>query len=136
MVPSYPGTAGYPPPPPPGYLVYPGAPAYPAYPGTAHAVDISPPTRGPPPPQLVRHTLHRRTWAWVVVVTAIVAALVGGLVGAMVGANTQQTIVQKYFPNRSVLVQATGHPGGSGQGGAGRRLHRQPVRRRWELRRG
>ena len=104
MVPSYPGTAGYPPPPPPGYLVHPGAPAYPAYPGTPAGGYLSS-YPGPPPPQLVRHTLHRRTWAWVVVVTAIVAALFGGLVGAIVGANTQQTIVQKYFPNKSVLVR-------------------------------
>ena len=76
MVPSYPGTAGYPPPPPPGYLVYPGAPAYPAYPGTPAGGYLSS-YPGPPPPQLVRHTLHRRTWAWVVVVTAIVAACSG-----------------------------------------------------------
>ncbi len=42
---------------------------------------------------------------WVVVVTAIVAALLGGLVGAVVGANTQQTVIEKYFPNRSVLAR-------------------------------
>ena len=37
-------------------------------------------------------------------VTAVVAALVGGLVGAVVGAGSQQTIVQSFFPNRSVLA--------------------------------
>ena len=40
---------------------------------------------------------------WVVVIAAAVAALLGGLVGAIVGANTQQTVIQKYFPNKSVL---------------------------------
>ena len=51
----------------------------------------------------MRHTLHRRTWLWVVVVTAILAASLGGLIGAIVGANTQQTIILKYFPNKSAL---------------------------------
>jgi S1-C subfamily serine protease len=52
----------------------------------------------------VRHTLARRTWLWVVILTAVVAATVGGLVGAVVGAGSQQTIVQSFFPNRSALV--------------------------------
>ena len=82
--PSYPGGFG-PPIPPPSY-------SYPyAYPSL-------------PAPRLVRHTLTRRTWLWVVVLTAVVAALVGGLVGAVVGAGSQQTIVQSFFPNRSALV--------------------------------
>ena len=82
--PSYPGGFG-PPVPPPSY-------SYPyAYPSL-------------PAPRLVRHTLTRRTWLWVVVLTAVVAALVGGLVGAVVGAGSQQTIVQSFFPNRSALV--------------------------------
>ena len=53
---------------------------------------------------MVRHTLTRRSWVWVVVITAAVAALVGGLVGAVVGASSQQTIVKSFFPNGSSLV--------------------------------
>jgi len=52
----------------------------------------------------VRHTLTRRTWLWVVVLTAVLAATVGALVGAVVGAGSQQTIVRSFFPNRSALV--------------------------------
>jgi S1-C subfamily serine protease len=55
-------------------------------------------------PRLVRHTLARRTWLWVVVVTAVLAATVGALVGAVVGVGSQQTIVRSFFPNRSALV--------------------------------
>jgi S1-C subfamily serine protease len=58
-----------------------------------------------PGPQVVRHTLQRRTWLWVVVVTAVVAGVVGGLVGAVVGVGRQQTMVEKFFPNKSVLVR-------------------------------
>ncbi len=105
-----------PPPPPPGYggftgyptytgyPVYPGYGAYSGYGGYGQG-GYPPAAPVPAPPRLVRHTLHRRTWAWVVVVTAIVAGSLGGLLGAIVGANTQQTIVQKYFPNKSVLVK-------------------------------
>ena len=42
---------------------------------------------------------------WVVAVTAVLAALVGGLVGAVVGSNSQQTMVEQFFPNRSALVK-------------------------------
>ena len=78
-------------------------PAGPVYPGIGYP--YSPPRPGPPAPVLVRQTLQRRTWVWVVVITAAVAALLGGLVGAIVGANTQQTVIQKYFPNKSVLAK-------------------------------
>ncbi|HEY7915937.1 MAG TPA: trypsin-like peptidase domain-containing protein [Acidimicrobiales bacterium] len=54
---------------------------------------------------MVRHTLRRRTWMWVVVVTAVLAALVGGLVGGLVGAGRQQTVVEKFFPNQSELAR-------------------------------
>ena len=54
---------------------------------------------------MVRHTLERRTWLWVVVLTAVVAALVGGVVGAVVGVGSQQTIVRSFSPNGSVLVR-------------------------------
>ena len=57
-----------------------------------------------PAPRVVRHTLTRRNWVWVVVLTAVMAALVGGLVGAVVGAGSQQTIVKSFFPNGSVLA--------------------------------
>jgi S1-C subfamily serine protease len=55
-------------------------------------------------PRVVRHTLTRRAWTWVVLVTAVLAAVVGGLVGAVVGAGSQKTIVESFFPNQSVLV--------------------------------
>ena len=57
------------------------------------------------PVPVVRHTLQRRTWVWVVVLTAAVAALIGSLVGAEVGSNTQQTIVKQFFPNSSALTK-------------------------------
>lgn len=93
---------------PPAYPSYGGYPAYPPYHG-----GYGPPAGPPaypyalpplPAPRVVRHTLTRRTWVWVVALTALVSALVGGLVGAVVGAGSQQTIVQSFFPNRSVLV--------------------------------
>jgi S1-C subfamily serine protease len=58
-----------------------------------------------PAARVLRHTLRRRTWMWVVVITAVVAALVGGLVGAVVGSGSQQTIVKSFFPNQSSLAQ-------------------------------
>jgi len=102
-VPAYPAQSAYPP-----YGGYPVYPAYPSYPG-----GYGPPPVPPvypyayqplPAPRVVRHTLARRTWLWVVVLTAVVAALVGGLVGAVVGAGSQQTIVKSFFPNGSALV--------------------------------
>ena len=126
------GTAPPPPPPylaPPAYPPYPGYspypsyssnpsnssyPSYPAYP--SYNGGYGPPAVPPaypyalpplPAPRVVRHTLTRRTWVWVVVVTALMAALVGGLVGAVVGVASQQTIVKSFFPNRSVLVHPT-----------------------------
>jgi hypothetical protein len=79
---------------PPGYPAYGGYPGY----GGGFAYPV-------PQPPVVRHTLHtRRTWIWVVAVTAVVAGLVGGLVGA-VGAGRQQTVGEKFFPNKSVLVR-------------------------------
>ena len=101
--------------------VYPVAPPYPPYPSppgygryTAYGGMVGPPaaTPGypypygfPAPVPVVRHTLKRRTWVWVVVLTAVVAALVGGLVGAEVGSNSQQTIVKQFFPNSSALTK-------------------------------
>ena len=64
-----------------------------------------PPAYPVPQPQVVRHTLHRRTWLWVVAVTAVVAGVAGGLVGAVVGVGRQQTVVEKFFPNQSALVR-------------------------------
>ena len=99
--PAYPPPTSYP-------AAYGGYPPYPYYPG-----GYGPPAAPPgypyvyqplPAPRLVRHTLARRTWLWVVVLTAVVAATVGGLVGAVVGAGSQQTIVRSFFPNRSALV--------------------------------
>jgi putative serine protease PepD len=57
------------------------------------------------PVPVVRHTLQRRTWVWVVVLTAAVAAVIGSVVGAEVGSNSQQTIVKQFFPNSSALTK-------------------------------
>ncbi|MGH9079912.1 MAG: S1C family serine protease [Acidimicrobiales bacterium] len=101
------GAAPVPPPPappppagqPPGYPVYPGGYGPPGYPPAYHySFQMA------APPRAVRHTLGRRTWVWLVLLTALVAALVGGLVGAVVGAGNQQTIVATFAPNRSVLI--------------------------------
>jgi S1-C subfamily serine protease len=91
----YPGAYPYPAPPTyPGYAGGYGPPGTTLYPYAYQAV---------PSPRVVRQTLQRRTWMWVVLITAVLAALVGGLVGGLVGSGTQQTIVQKFFPNQSVL---------------------------------
>jgi putative serine protease PepD len=47
----------------------------------------------------VKHTLTARNWVLVVVLTAVLAALVGGAVGYEAAAHSQQTIVEKFFPN-------------------------------------
>jgi S1-C subfamily serine protease len=52
----------------------------------------------------VVHTLTRRSWAWVVVTTAVLAALVGAAAGLWVGLGSQQTVVERFFPNQSALV--------------------------------
>ena len=123
--PAYP-PAPYPAPPAYSPSSYPAAPAYPpaAYPAAPGAGPYGgPPTAGPPilpppyggtglpqtlpPVPIVRQTLTRRNWIAVVVVVAVLGALVGAAVGASVGIGSQRTIVEQYFPNRSVLV----HPG-------------------------
>jgi S1-C subfamily serine protease len=101
---AYPNPAGYPP-----YAPQLGYPAYPGYiggygpPGSITGYPF--PYQSAPAHRLVRHTLRRRTWLWVVVVTAVLAALVGGLVGAVVGSGSQQTFVEKFFPNTSALAK-------------------------------
>ncbi len=95
---GYPGT--YPP--------YPSPPAYPVYGGGYGPPGTTPypyPYQGLPSPRVVRHVLQRRTWIWVVVITAVVAASVGGLVGGLIGSGSQQTIVKSFFPNQSSLTQ-------------------------------
>ena len=47
----------------------------------------------------VKHTLTARNWVLVVIVTAVLAALVGGGVGYLAARHSQQTIVEKFFPN-------------------------------------
>jgi S1-C subfamily serine protease len=91
---------------------YPAAGGYYGYPGH-YCGGFGPPGYGPgfpypqPPPrrQVVRHTLTRRNWLAVVIATAVLAAAIGGIVGAVVGVNHQQTVVEKFFPNKSVLSQ-------------------------------
>ena len=48
---------------------------------------------------MVKHTLTARNWILVVIVTAVLAALVGGAVGYVAASHSQQTIVEKFFPN-------------------------------------
>src|SRR5664280_2183845 len=80
----------------PPYPAYPVQPAPPVYGGgyPTYGGGYGPPSNTPgyafpyyglPAPRVVRHTLQRRTWMWVVGITALVAALVGGFVGALVG---------------------------------------------------
>ena len=106
---SPPGYGGYPP-------AYPQAPGYaPAYgPGyTPYGGYGPPPGGGPyapypyvePPRPVVRHTLTRRNWLWVVIVSATVAALLGAFVGALAGIGSQQTIVERFEPNTSVAAK-------------------------------
>ena len=57
----------------------------------------------PAPRQVVVQTLTRQNWRWVVAVTAVVAALVGAAVGLAVGHGAETTVVERFFPNRSVL---------------------------------
>jgi S1-C subfamily serine protease len=96
----YRAPAYYPPP------AYPSQPGYGGgYPPPWSGGAYPNPYGGAPSPRVVRHTLHRRTWLWVVVTTAAVAAVVGGLIGAVVGSNSQQTVVEKFFPNKSALVK-------------------------------
>ena len=100
--PAYPGP-GYPSPTPPGYPSYPGYGGGFGPPGNTPGYAF--PYYGLPAPRVVRHTLQRRTWLWVVGITAVLAALVGALVGAVVGTSSQQTEVEQFFPNRSVLAK-------------------------------
>jgi S1-C subfamily serine protease len=110
---AYPRPAAYTPyPPHPGYPPYPVYPSYPGYTGGYAPAGPAPAypygygaLPAVPPPRVVRHTLQRRTWMWVVLLTAVVAALVGGLVGALVGAGSQRTFVEQFFPNKSVLAR-------------------------------
>ncbi|HWE71389.1 MAG TPA: trypsin-like peptidase domain-containing protein [Acidimicrobiales bacterium] len=88
--------------PPAGGVGYPGYGGY-GPPGGAYPYGYPPPL---PAPRLVRHTLTRRNWLLVVIVTAVLAAAVGAVIGAAVGIGSQQTIVKQYFPNQSVLPQA------------------------------
>jgi S1-C subfamily serine protease len=91
---------------------YPPAGGYYGFPGHFGG-GYGPPGYGPgftfsqPPPrrQVVRHTLTRRNWIAVVVATAVLAAAVGAIAGAVVGINHQQTVVEKFFPNKSELAQ-------------------------------
>jgi S1-C subfamily serine protease len=95
----YPGT----------YPTYPSS-AYPGYfggygpPGSVPGYPFPYGYQAAPSHRVVRETLKRRTWIWVVAITAVVAALIGALVGAVVGAGSQQTEIQKFFPNQSALV--------------------------------
>jgi S1-C subfamily serine protease len=47
----------------------------------------------------VKHTLTARNWVLVVVITAAIAGAIGGAVGYVAASHSQQTIVEKFFPN-------------------------------------
>jgi S1-C subfamily serine protease len=53
----------------------------------------------------VVQTLTRRQWLRVVVLTAVIAALIGAAAGLAVGYGSQKTVVEEFFPNRSVLAK-------------------------------
>ena len=87
----------------PGYAHYPGAgpwsrPQVPGYFVPANPV-VTHETR-------VKHTLTARNWVLVVVITAVVAAAIGGAVGYVAAVNSQQTIVEKFFPNSASFPKA------------------------------
>jgi S1-C subfamily serine protease len=94
---------GSPYPPPGGYYGFPGH----------YGGGYGPPVYGagfnfpqpPPRRQVVRHTLTRRNWLTVVIATAVLAAAIGAVAGALVGINHQQTVVEKFFPNKSVFAK-------------------------------
>jgi putative serine protease PepD len=48
---------------------------------------------------LVKHTLTGRNWVLVVILTAVTAAVVGGVIGYVAASHSQQTIVERFFPN-------------------------------------
>ena len=101
--PAYPVPVSY-----PSYVAPLGHPGYPAYGaggGPPTSTGFAYPYPVLPAPVVVRHSLRRRSWIWVVVVSVVLAALVGGLVGAEVGSNSQQTIVKQFFPNDSALAK-------------------------------
>ena len=110
VIPVLPPTDGLPVAPPP-YPPYPapGGYGYAPYGGMVGASG-APSAYGypygfPAPVPVVRHSLQRKTWVWLVVLSAAVAALVGSVVGAEVGSNSQQTIVKQFFPNSSALTK-------------------------------
>ena len=86
-----------------------GYPAYSGYGGMVGPPGSTPgypyPYPGLPASPVLRHSLQKRNWVWVVVISAMLAALVGGLIGAEVGSESQQTIVKQFFPNNSVLAR-------------------------------
>lgn len=49
--------------------------------------------------RLVKHTLTGRNWVLVVILTAVIAAVVGGVIGYVAASHSQQTIVERFFPN-------------------------------------
>jgi len=53
----------------------------------------------------MRQGLSARNWVWVAVVSSVLGALVGGTVGYVVASRSQQTIVEKFFPNEASLAK-------------------------------
>jgi S1-C subfamily serine protease len=66
-----------------------------------------PPQPWYPPGVTVRHTLTTRNWLYLVILTVVLGAVVGGFVGYGAARGAQQTVIEKFFPNQSVLVQPT-----------------------------
>lgn len=57
------------------------------------------------PPTMVRHTLTKSNWLYLVILTVVLGGVVGGFVGYGAARGAQQTVIEKFFPNQSVLVQ-------------------------------
>jgi S1-C subfamily serine protease len=72
-------------------------PAYPQY--------VAPPWYQPP--TTVRHTLTKGNWLYLVILTVVLGGVVGGVVGYGAARGAEQTVIEKFFPNQSVLVQPT-----------------------------
>jgi S1-C subfamily serine protease len=56
--------------------------------------------------QRVKHTLTARNWVLVVILSSVIAAAVGGGVGYIFASRSQQTIVEKFFPNSAALPKS------------------------------
>jgi S1-C subfamily serine protease len=57
----------------------------------------------------VVETLGRKQWIWVVVACVLIAGSVGALIGALVARGTEQTVVERFAPNQSLIKSPNAH---------------------------